>query len=117
MRRLRTPTGLTASCDAQLSLSAGRLGAALLEIRKVFLRYSLLACPARLPTARLATAFKPFYIERAEDELIDAYVRGELSAERRLRFEQHFSTTPSRRARVELAHLLSTLAAAAHCLT
>ena len=51
----------------------------LLEILQVSLRCSLLACPSRLVTARLATAFKPFGAlgharqERAEER--NAYLK------------------------------------------
>ena len=50
-------------------------------------------------------------VESAEDELIDAYARGELPVERRRRFEQRFLATASQRARVALADALATLAA------
>jgi hypothetical protein len=49
-------------------------------------------------------------LESAEDELIDAYARNELSADRRQRFEKRFLATASQRARVALADALSTLA-------
>ncbi len=39
----------------------------------------------------------------AEDDLIDSYVCGELSANKRARFEKHFLSTPRRRERVEFA--------------
>ncbi|MDQ3135163.1 MAG: hypothetical protein M3Q76_10200 [Acidobacteriota bacterium] len=42
----------------------------------------------------------------AEDDLIDAYVRGELSATRQVRFESHFLATERRRQRVEFAREL-----------
>jgi len=42
-------------------------------------------------------------LQVAEDELIDAYVRGELSAEDRERFQEHFLRTPSRRERLQFA--------------
>ncbi|MDQ3257528.1 MAG: zf-HC2 domain-containing protein [Acidobacteriota bacterium] len=38
-----------------------------------------------------------------EDDLIDAYVRGELSANRRAQFEKHFLSLPQRRERVGFA--------------
>lgn len=41
-----------------------------------------------------------------EDDLIDAYVQGELSASDRERFERSFLTTPRRRERVEFARAL-----------
>jgi hypothetical protein len=44
--------------------------------------------------------------ETAEDELIDAYVAGELVPERRARFESLFLHTEGRRRRVENAHAL-----------
>jgi hypothetical protein len=50
-------------------------------------------------------------VESAEDELIDAYARGELPEERRQRFEKRFLATASQRARVAFASALATLAA------
>ncbi|MCI0337298.1 MAG: zf-HC2 domain-containing protein [Acidobacteria bacterium] len=41
-----------------------------------------------------------------EEELIEAYVRGELSARDRERFENHFLTSPARRERVEFTKTL-----------
>ena len=46
----------------------------------------------------------------AEDELIDSYVRGELSASEREHFESWFLTSPRRRERLELARTWHSLA-------
>ncbi len=46
----------------------------------------------------------------AEDDLIDAYVRGELAGERRRQFEQHWLNSPRRLARVEFARGLEAAA-------
>ncbi len=46
-------------------------------------------------------------LQATECELIDCYVRGELSSERNQRFEAHFLSSPSRRKRVEFAYALS----------
>jgi len=43
----------------------------------------------------------------AENDLADQYARGELSAETRRRFEQHYLTHPARRERVRFADLLT----------
>jgi hypothetical protein len=43
----------------------------------------------------------------AEEELIDAYARDELSAEERKRFEELFRSSPRGRARVQFAHSLA----------
>lgn len=45
-----------------------------------------------------------------EDDLIDAYVRGEMQSSRRQRFELRFLTLPKRRVRVELARNLLAMA-------
>ena len=45
---------------------------------------------------------------RVESELVDAYARGQLSAEMRERFEQSYLKHPSRRQRVEFAKALTT---------
>ncbi len=45
----------------------------------------------------------------AEEDLIDAYVAGSLSAADRLRFEQHFLASPARRERVAFARDLARL--------
>ncbi|HEX7152973.1 MAG TPA: zf-HC2 domain-containing protein [Thermoanaerobaculia bacterium] len=42
----------------------------------------------------------------AEDDLIDAYVRGELSAEECARFEERCADTPEKKQRVEFARML-----------
>ena len=49
-------------------------------------------------------------IETEEDELVDAYVRGTLSAEDRKRFERNVSRSPRLAERVEFARLLSAVA-------
>ena len=43
----------------------------------------------------------------AEEELIDAYARGELSAEQRVRFEELFLSSPQTRERVQFARVLA----------
>lgn len=48
-----------------------------------------------------------------EDELIDAYVRGELVADRRSRFEARYLSTPERSARIDVARGLKAAADAA----
>ncbi len=45
-------------------------------------------------------------LQSAENDLIDAYVCQELSAEQRLQFESHFLDSPERRTRVEIARML-----------
>lgn len=45
----------------------------------------------------------PAELESAEQELIDAYLKNELSKDRRLRFEKNYLTTDARKARVLLA--------------
>jgi hypothetical protein len=45
---------------------------------------------------------------RAESELVDDYVRGQLSAQARERFEGHYLNHPRRRARVKFAEALAT---------
>jgi anti-sigma-K factor RskA len=46
-------------------------------------------------------------IDSAESDLIDAYVRGELSVERRRRFEDRYLVTPVQRSRVAFAEALA----------
>ena len=46
-------------------------------------------------------------IDSAEDDLIDAYVRGELAVERRRRFEDRYLVTPAQRSRVAFAEALA----------
>src|SRR5262245_56466248 len=48
-------------------------------------------------------------LEAVEADLIDAYVRGELSPAERLRFEQLFLASPSRRRKVDFARALATV--------
>ena len=43
----------------------------------------------------------------AEDDLIDAYARNQLSSEQRQRFEQHFQNSPQMRDRVQFARALT----------
>lgn len=50
-------------------------------------------------------------LETAEADLIDAYVRGELSQSDRRSFELRFLASPERRRKVEFARALSTIAA------
>ena len=50
-------------------------------------------------------------LEAAEADLIDAYVRGELSQSDRRGFERRFLTSPQRRSKVEFARALATIAA------
>jgi len=45
---------------------------------------------------------------RVESELVDAYARGQLSTEMRVRFEQTYLNHPARRQRVEFARALTT---------
>jgi hypothetical protein len=45
-------------------------------------------------------------VEAAEGDLIDAYVRRELSRSQRKRFEEHFLCTRSRRERLKMAEAL-----------
>src|SRR5215218_4824475 len=42
----------------------------------------------------------PGDLESAEQELIDSYLRNELSKDRRIRFEENYLTTDARKARV-----------------
>ena len=49
-------------------------------------------------------------LEAAEADLIDAYVRGQLSQADRRRFERQFLTSPSRRNKVEFARALARVA-------
>ena len=46
-------------------------------------------------------------LEFAEDELIDAYVRGDLGGDERSRFERHFLQSPRRKQRLEIALALA----------
>jgi hypothetical protein len=48
-------------------------------------------------------------LQSAEDDLIDAYVRGTLSARQREQFEKHYLDSASKRRRVEFASTLRTL--------
>jgi len=50
-------------------------------------------------------------LEAAEADLIDAYLRGELSQSDRRGFELRFLTSPQRRSKVEFARALATIAA------
>jgi anti-sigma factor RsiW len=50
-------------------------------------------------------------LEGVEADLIDAYVRGELSQADRRQFERRFLTSPQRRNKVEFAKALATVAA------
>src|SRR5262245_384081 len=50
-------------------------------------------------------------LEATEADLIDAYVRGELSQSDRRSFEFRFLTSPERRRKVEFARALATIAA------
>src|SRR5215831_4083290 len=50
-------------------------------------------------------------LEGVEADLIDAYVRGELSQTGRRQFERRFLTSPQRRNKVEFARTLATVAA------
>ena len=50
-------------------------------------------------------------LEGVEADLIDAYVRGELSQTDRRQFERRFLTSPQRRNKVEFARALATVAA------
>lgn len=58
-------------------------------------------------------------LQDAENDLMDYYARGELSADERARFEQLFLASPSRRERVELARdlALTTTKFAEHTVT
>jgi hypothetical protein len=49
-------------------------------------------------------------LQAVEADLIDAYVRGELSASDRHRFELRFLTSPNRRSKVDFARALATVA-------
>ncbi|HEY7388339.1 MAG TPA: hypothetical protein VH640_07505 [Bryobacteraceae bacterium] len=49
-------------------------------------------------------------LEAAESELIDAYVRGQLSPAERQEFERRFLTSPGRRSKVEFARALARVA-------
>src|SRR4051812_31889342 len=53
-------------------------------------------------------------LEAAEADLIDSYVRGELSQPDRRSFELRFLTSARRRSKVEFARALSTLSAEAN---
>jgi methionine-rich copper-binding protein CopC len=48
----------------------------------------------------------PVHVNLAEEDLVDAYLRGELAPERRERFEQNYLTTEARRERVRFAAAL-----------
>ena len=48
----------------------------------------------------------PDQIELVEEDLIDAYLRNELTPERRQRFENHYLTTQARQERVIMAAAL-----------
>src|SRR5215210_4154430 len=48
----------------------------------------------------------PSRLDLAEEDLIDAYLRNELTPERRQRFERNYLTTPAREERVILAAAL-----------
>jgi hypothetical protein len=53
-------------------------------------------------------------LEAAEADLIDSYVRGELSQADRRQFEQRFLASPQRRGKVEFARTLARVAAESH---
>jgi hypothetical protein len=62
---------------------------------------------ARLHEACFLDAALQARVLAAEDDLIDAYVRGELAQEERVRFEQRFASTPEQRQRLEFARMLA----------
>jgi hypothetical protein len=51
-------------------------------------------------------------VSAAEDDLIDEYLSGELSAHERGQFERHYLSTPSHRRRVAVAHAITSAASA-----